>query len=72
MIKEKLSKIGHSQADCVPIPYWVEYRESKTSLYSNRVELETFESSWNSLVNSLEKFSDDFMIDGREQPTAHE
>ncbi|PHS16808.1 MAG: AbrB/MazE/SpoVT family DNA-binding domain-containing protein [Kangiella sp.] len=72
MDKEKLSNAVLSQTVCLPKASRLVDDEVRASLDGNKAELEELASNWDSLLNSLEKFPDDFMKHGRMQPKIDE
>ncbi len=69
MMKAKLFKNGQSQAVRLPKEYHFEDDEVLANKIGDVVLLMPKESKWSGFLNSLELFSDDFMSDGRNQPT---
>lgn len=67
MKKAKLFKNGQSQAVRLPKEYRLRGDHVFIKKHGNNLILIPAESSWDSLIASLEKFSDDFMSD-RKQP----
>jgi len=68
----KLFTTGRSQAVRLPKAFRMEGSEVRISHDGNKVILEPLDSTWDSLLQSLEKFPDDFMNNGREQPEMQE
>ncbi|WP_028842523.1 type II toxin-antitoxin system antitoxin VapB [Thermodesulfovibrio yellowstonii] len=67
MKKAKLFKNGQSQAVRLPKEYRLKGNHVFIKKYGNNLILIPAENSWDSLIASLEKFSEDFMSE-REQP----
>lgn len=63
----KLFKSGHSQAVRLPKEFRFENNEVFIKKTGNAVVLLPIRNSWEPLLKSLDKFSDDFMAE-REQP----
>lgn len=68
----KLFTTGRSQAVRLPKAFRMEGSEVRISLDGNKVILEPLDPTWDSLIRSLDKFPDDFMSNGREQPEMQE
>lgn len=69
MMTAKLFENGRSQAVRLPKEYRFEGDEVSINKVGDIVILMPKENRWSGLLNSLELFSDDFMADGREQPS---
>jgi antitoxin VapB len=67
----KLFKNGRSQAVRLPQDFRFSGSEVFIKRQGNAVILIPVDHPWDSLINSLDKFSDDFMVD-REQPPQQE
>ncbi len=65
----KLFDNGRSQAVRLPKEFRMPGKEVLIRRDGNRIILEPVEASFDSLIQSLVEFPDDFMTDGREQPT---
>lgn len=65
----KLFQNGSSQAVRLPKEFRIPGTEVKIYKRGNQVILEPIETSWDSLFDSLSEFPDDFMQDGRKQPS---
>ncbi|MCX7794653.1 MAG: antitoxin [Thermodesulfovibrionales bacterium] len=63
MKKSKLFKNGQSQAVKLPKEFRLKGEHVFIKKYGNNLILIPAQSSWDSLIASLDKFSDDFMID---------
>ena len=68
----KIFQNGRSQAVRLPKAFRLDGTEVKISREGNRIILEPLEPSWESWLQALDKFSDDFMEQGREQPQMQE
>ena len=68
----KLFQTGRSQAVRLPKAFRMPGTEVKIRKEGNKVILEPVSASWDSLLLSLDEFPDDFMADGRDQPTMQE
>lgn len=64
----KLFKNGNSQAVRLPKAFRVPGNEVKIFKKGNQIILEPIETTWDSLIDSLKEFPEDFMEDGRNQP----
>lgn len=64
----KLFQNGKSQAVRLPKEYRFSGDKVIIKRVSNAVILLPYQDSWQTLFESLEQFSDDFMSDGRQQP----
>lgn len=69
MMTAKLFENGRSQAVRLPKEYRFEGDEVSINKIGDVVVLMPKGNKWAGLLNSLDLFSDDFMADGREQPT---
>ncbi len=72
MMTAKLFENGRSQAVRLPKEYRFNGDEVAINKVGDIVILMPKENKWSAFLNSLELFSDDFMSDGREQPTVQE
>ena len=72
MMTAKLFENGRSQAVRLPKEYRFNGDEVAIIKVGDIVILMPKENKWSAFLNSLELFSDDFMSDGREQPTVQE
>ena len=68
MVFARLSKHNYSQEVRLPKGYRMPGEKVKISKYGNGVLLEPIEEGFESLFDSLDQFSEDFMSDGRNQP----
>ncbi len=68
----KLFQNGRSQAVRLPKAFRMPGKEVRIHKNGNRVILEPLENDWETLFRSLAEFPDDFMEDGRQQPTSQE
>ena len=64
----KIFKSGNSQAVRIPKEFQLEGTEVEIRRRGDALILRPKRKSWTPLLESLEKFSDDFMPNGREQP----
>jgi antitoxin VapB len=64
----KLFKNGSSQAVRLPKAFRLPGKEVKIYKKGKQIILEPIENTWDSLVEALYEFPDDFMEDGRNQP----
>lgn len=71
MKRAKLFRNGQSQAVRLPRECQFEGTEVLAKRVGNFVVLMPVENSWDALIQSLDMFSDDFMLD-REQPMAQQ
>lgn len=67
MMTAKLFENGRSQAVHLPKEYRFSGNEVAVNKIGDIVLLMPKENKWTGFLNSLELFSDDFMVDGREQ-----
>ena len=72
MMTAKLFENGRSQAVRLPKECRFNGDEVAINKIGDIVILMPKENKWSGFLNSLELFSDDFMSDGREQPTVQE
>lgn len=72
MSTAKLFQTGRSQAVRLPKAFRMPGSEVRICRDGNKIILEPLDSSWDSLLDSLNKFPDDFMENGREQPKMQE
>ncbi len=68
----KIFKSGNSQAVRIPKEFQLEGTEVEIQRRGDALILRPKRKSWAPLLESLEKFSDDFMASGREQPDDQE
>ena len=66
----KIFRSGNSQAVRIPKEFQMEADEVEIVKRGTSLLLRPKTKSWTSLFESLEKFTDDFMKDGRKQPRA--
>jgi antitoxin VapB len=64
----KVFKSGNSQAVRIPKEFRIDDEEVEIRRKGRAILLEPRKRSWTSLFESLDKFTDDFMADGRKQP----
>ena len=64
----KVFKSGNSQAVRIPKEFHIDDEEVEIRRKGRAIVLEPRKRSWTSLFDSLDKFTDDFMADGRNQP----
>ena len=64
----KVFKSGNSQAVRIPKEFHLEGEEVEIRRKGESLILRPKKQSWAALIDSLQKFSDDFMEDGRLQP----
>lgn len=64
----KVFKSGNSQAVRIPKEFQLEGDEVEIRRRGDLLILRPKSQSWDSLVDSLTKFTDDFLADGRRQP----
>jgi len=64
----KIFRSGNSQAVRIPKEFQMEGEEVEIQKKGNSLVLRPKKKSWASLVESLEKFTEDFMAKGRRQP----
>ncbi len=69
MTTAKLFKNGNSQAVRLPKEYRMPGDKVKISQKGNQIILEPLEMTWDTLFEALLDFPDDFMQEGREQPS---
>jgi antitoxin VapB len=65
----KLFRNGNSQAVRIPKEFRMPGETVKISRKGNQIILEPLETTWDALFESLRDFPDDFMQEGREQPS---
>jgi antitoxin VapB len=68
----KIFQNGRSQAIRLPKAFRLSGTEVRISRDGNRIILEPLEQSWDDWLLAIEQFSDDFMAQGRDQPTVQE
>ena len=66
----KVFRSGNSQAVRIPKEFHLEGEEVEILKRGGSIILRPTRKSWAALIESLGKFSDDFMEDGRNQPPA--
>ena len=64
----KVFKSGNSQAVRIPKEFHIDDEEVEIRRKGRAIVLEPRKRSWTSLFESLGKFTDDFMAEGRNQP----
>ena len=72
MKSAKVFKSGNSQAVRIPKEFQVEGEEVEIRRKGGSLILRPKKQSWAALIDSLEKFTDDFMEDGRLQQPAQD
>ena len=72
MDKAKLFQTGRSQAVRLPKAYRMQGKEVTIRREGNKVILEPISTSWDSLIDALDEFPEDFMQEGRQQPNIQE
>jgi antitoxin VapB len=65
----KIFRSGNSQAVRIPKEFQLEGDEVEIQKKGDSLVLRPKKKSWSSLVESLDKFTKDFMDNGRKQPT---
>jgi antitoxin VapB len=68
----KVFRSGNSQAVRIPKEFQIEGTEVEIQRRGKAIILRPKRKSWTTLLKSLERFSDDFMEDGRQQPEHQE
>lgn len=68
----KLFQNGRSQAVRLPKAFRLPGKEVKITRQGNQVILEPLETNWDAWFDGLDKFTEDFMEQGREQPQMQE
>ncbi len=68
MLSSKVFISGNSQAIRLPKEYQVEEKELYIKKVGNTIILFPKNNPWETFERSLTEFSEDFMIDGRNQP----
>lgn len=66
----KIFKSGNSQAVRIPKEFHLEGKEVEIRKQGGALVLRPTKKSWTALIESLKKFTDDFMEQGRNQPPA--
>jgi antitoxin VapB len=64
----KVFKSGNSQAVRIPKEFHLEDDEVEIRRKGDSLIIQPLKRSWTALVESLDKFTDDFMADARHQP----
>ena len=72
MLSSKVFISGNSQAIRLPKEYQVEDKELYIQKIGNTIMLFPKTNPWESFEKSLPEFSEDFMLDGRNQPEMQE
>ena len=72
MICTKVFTSGNSQAVRIPKEFHIDFSELFIKKIGSSIILTPKESNWENLERSLSEFSDDFMTEGRSQPTMQE
>lgn len=72
MLRSKVFNSGNNQAKRIPREYQVEDKELYIQKIGNTIILFPKTNPWETFEKSLSEFSDDFMIDGRNQPEMQE
>ena len=65
----KVFKSGNSQAVRIPKEFHLEGEEVEIRRKGDSLILRPKKRSWAALIESLDKFTDDFMAEGRHQPS---
>ncbi len=68
----KVFKSGNSQAVRIPKEFHLEGEEVEICRKGEALILRPKKQSWAALIDSLKKFTDDFMDEGRRQPPAQD
>ena len=68
----KVFKSGNSQAVRIPKEFHLKGEEVEIRRKGESLILQPRKQSWASLIDSLQKFTDDFMVKGRRQPPGQE
>jgi antitoxin VapB len=68
MTTTKVFRSGNSQAVRIPKEFHLDDDQVEIRRRGNTLILEPRKRSWRALFESLDKFSDDFMAEGRRQP----
>lgn len=68
MKTSKIFKSGNSQAVRIPKEFKLEGDEVEIQKWGDALLLRPKRKSWSALIESLGKFTDDFMEEGRRQP----
>ena len=68
----KVFKSGNSQAVRIPKEFHLEGEEVEIRRKGDMLILRPKKRSWAALADSLKKFTDDFMAEGRRQPPVQE
>jgi len=68
MLSSKVFISGNSQAIRLPKEYQVDEKELYIQKIGNTILLFPKNNPWETFENSLKEFSEDFMVDGRNQP----
>ncbi|UTC67888.1 MULTISPECIES: antitoxin [unclassified Treponema] len=72
MVCAKVFTSGNSQAVRIPKEFHIAFSELFIKKIGSSIILTPKESNWENLERSLSEFSDDFMTEGRSQPTMQE
>ena len=72
MVYAKVFTSGNSQAVRIPKEFHIDFSELCIKKIGSSIILTPKESNWENLERSLSEFSDDFMTEGRSQPTMQE
>ena len=72
MVCTKVFISGNSQAVRIPKEFHIDFSELFIKKIGSSIILTPKESNWENLERSLSEFSDDFMTEGRSQPTMQE
>jgi antitoxin VapB len=72
MLSSKVFTSGNSQAIRLPKEYQMEEKELYIQKIGNTIILFPKKNPWESFEKSLDEFSEDFMIEGRNQPKMQE
>ena len=69
MVCTKVFISGNSQAVRIPKEFHIDFSELLIKKIGSSIILTPKESNWENLERSLSEFSDDFMSEGRNQPS---
>ena len=72
MLTVKVFRSGNSQAVRIPKEFAIDDSELFIHKVGNSIILTSKDDIWTSFRNSIDEFSDDLFIDGREQPESQE
>ena len=72
MVYAKVFTSGNSQAVRIPKEFHIDFSELCIKKIGSSIILTPKECNWENLERSLSEFSDDFMTEGRSQPSMQE